>query len=109
MNATRQRTLNASNHKVSSRVTGIAVAADNLRPRLSVLLSRVVNAACLLSFHSRDSEKFSLVHLLIYPLLTILHCSPLQLTLLKHSQFSIPVRSTANSAYTAAVQNKWAA
>ena len=71
MNAMRQRTLNASNHKVSSRVTDIAVAADNLCPRLSVLLSRVVKAACPLSFHTRNAEKFSRAHLLIYPLLAI--------------------------------------
>ena len=71
MNAMRQRTLNVSNHKVSSRVTDIVVAADNLCPRLSVLLSRVVKAICSLPLHSRDSEKFSLAHLLIYPLLTI--------------------------------------
>lgn len=71
INAMRQRTLNASNHKVSSRVTDIVVAADNLRPRFSVLLSRVVKATCSLPLHSRDSEKFSLVYLLIYPLLSI--------------------------------------
>ena len=71
MNTMRQRTLNVSNHKVSSHVTDIAVAADNLCPRLSVLLSRVVKAACPLSFHTRDAEKFSPAHLLIYPLLAI--------------------------------------
>ena len=71
MKAMGQRTLNVSNRKVSSRVTDIAVAADNLRRRLSVLLSRVVKATCLSSLHRRDSEKFSLAHLLIYPLLFI--------------------------------------
>lgn len=71
MNAMKQRTLNASNPKVSSRITDIAVAADNLRPRFSVLLSRVVKATCALPLHSRDAEKFSRAHLLIYPLFVI--------------------------------------
>ncbi len=71
MKAMRQRTLNVSNHKVSSRVTDIAVAADNLHRWLSVLLSRVVKATCSSSLPRSDSEKFSLAHLLIYSLVFI--------------------------------------
>lgn len=73
MNAMRQCTINASNRNVSNRVTDIFVAADSVRTRLSVLSSRVVfsKVTYSLSLYSRDSEKFSLAHLLIYPLLAI--------------------------------------
>ncbi len=71
MNTIRQSTLNISNHKISSPVTDIAVAAHNLCRQLSVLLSRVVKATCCLPLYNRDSEKLSLAHLLIYSLLFI--------------------------------------
>ena len=73
MNAMRQCAINAPNHNVSNRVPDIPVAADSVRTRLGVLLFCVVfsKAACPLSLYSRDSEKFSLVHLLIYSLLAI--------------------------------------
>lgn len=72
MNAMRQCTINASNHNVSNRVMDIFLAADSVRTCLSVLSCVVFSkVTCPLSLYSRDSEKFSLVHLLIYPLLAI--------------------------------------